>query len=260
MAGFWDAEDRVARALPAEAMPRPHSPFEAGDPFASTDEMEEIVREVDAPRAPVFATTLQQELPAALAPPRGQVPVAPQAAPDHAARTMTEAESPPLAPARGLRAERERSRSEAAHPREIVTTHIERHESHRTLFLERVERASSAEHAMRAVPRVESHAPAVPMPSLREAATHPHDGKREAVPLEVAARPAPASAPAAVNAEATRPAIVEAPRPLVVEIDRIEIRIEPERPIATPAPRPVRDERPVPSLEAWLARSVEEAR
>jgi hypothetical protein len=98
------------------------------------------------------------------------------------------------------------------------------------------------------------------MASVREAAARPQDDRREAVPLEVAARPAPAPAAAAVTAEATRPATVEAPRPLVVEIDRIEIRIEPERPIATPAPRPVRDERPVPSLEAWLARSVEEAR
>jgi hypothetical protein len=143
--------------------------------------------------------------------------------------------------------------------REVVTHRIERLETQR---VERFERVDVSLVPVRAAPegaRVDHDREAREEPTPREAAAAARPAREaiESPAMNVVALPL-ASAP--VQASHAPRAGEAAPRPLVVEIDRIDIRIEAERPAPAPRASRSRDEGPAPSLDAYLARRTEGSR
>lgn len=259
MSGFWEAIGRAALGRPGAATPRPRSIYE---PEVSRARADEIEATDDDANGAAGAPGAERTAAPARAPSRAKPPSRAEPASDLADRPVPaseeeEAEVPaagepspaesraaaqasPLPP----RAER-RSEGEPA-----VTSVVERVEVHRLESTEILARtiASTRPEESRSLTLAAPPAPpavgASPEPD-DEVEAAPRD--RDESALAVVAKP-----PVAVAEPASsRPEPVEPP--LVIEIDHIDIRIEPER-VAPVTPARRRDTGTAPPLSDYLER------
>jgi hypothetical protein len=261
MSGYWDAVARAALDLPAAATPRPRSRFE---PDAAEPAVEALELEEEGTDATTMAPGHRAE---AAAGPASAAPVeVHHQTSDRTAETVRAEPVPiPARPGPLPTPDREAGTKPSTGPAAAVSTpgtppptlrevhYVDRVEVHR------VERTQTV---------VEPGAR--PAPEARE----PVEGGPE---QPVAASPweAPQPIEAPVASEAASPIVavaepvapppasldragVQEPAPLVIEIDRIDIRIEPGTiaPVAAAA-MPRRPEASVPSLSDYLARRSE---
>jgi len=262
MSGYWDAVTRAALDLPAPAGPRPRSLFEPDGMAGASDELESGGEVFEQPRSGVSPAARPETAP----PPPAVVEGAARAAATSTGEIRMQA-GPPAAtrPADAEDAGAVAERHMTALPVEPVAKpsptvvgrppapeRIERTEVH---LVERTETVREVVAEPR-VTVVESRL-APPEGAATLADQFPAPGDRQAAvpaaPSVVVAEPAMPAAP-----PVDRRAAVEAPPPFVIEIERVDIRIEHEHQAAPvrPGPQPA-DVGSVPSLNDYLARRGE---
>ena len=253
MGGYWDALSRAALGEPGSAAPRPRSLFETDDPFTESPVLESFDDEVNSP-LPGPAQTSQAAVPGDAAP--GSAAPAETAADvdeDDAADQETAGTGASDLPAAVLAQAAPSAVAEPPPVAPAVASRVERIEVHRHETVQRVDPPTAPSVAAREVPMqavneagqaFSATPPASPAPArdVETVSAAPEDE-----PLAVVAQPL------ATEPQPERHSAVVEPRPLVIEIDRIEIRIEhePGAPAATPRPRV---SAVVPSLDEYLAR------
>ncbi|WP_227243332.1 hypothetical protein [Paraburkholderia caribensis] len=257
MTGFWEAVDRAALGQPGAASPRPRSLFEMDD--SPGEGLDALYIETDAharrdiAEPPRTASAPRAAAPAAPPIERAQTVDVPR---EHDAGSTVSREVEPVAGQTNGPAASAPGVASAAMPNAvpplIAPYALERVEVHRSEVLQGVD-ATLAPHA--AEPRNAPDLAPVPQSTARPAQATPIAltiaPLREDEPMPVNARPlAPPPEPAGVAAEAATPA-----QPLVIQIDRIEVRIEPQHAATSPAPRE-RDMTPAVSLDEYLGRQA----
>jgi hypothetical protein len=250
---YWDAVGRVALGAPGSAEPRRRSMFENDDAPIPASDLDVVEHEVDARPMTVAATPTTQ--PAA-------APSPPDAAPAASAGTIGDATARPSAEPHTVAA------ADAAVPRAPRTMPIEvsggpsmpamptapPHEPVDRLEIHRVETMHTTRELVG--PRERTAEPdAAPPSAAVQALPKARDEPREQPRASVVAAPVVAvAAPVAAAAPAAQPiAPSTEPPPLLIEIARIDIRIESEA--AAPAAVPRRRDIPsAPSLDDFLTR------
>jgi len=260
---FWEAVGRAALGRPGSATPRPRSIFEPEDPTAlptqpeakldeakGTTDAPSPAREAVAPRPPSHSE------PAAAAEDRVAVPVRnegeqPARSFDASPAPHVERQAPPAAPASAAV-----SRADAAQQSVVELLEVQRIESTQ-IRTEPVANTTVTGSPSPAPTAPESRAQALSsavtvVPELEERANDTPASPSE-VPLPVVAEPHVAVTElVAARAVSTEP-------PLVIEIDHIDIRIEPERALPLIRERR-RDPGTAPSLTEYLARHAAPSR
>src|SRR5262245_29222682 len=251
VSGFWDAVGRAALGQPGTAIPRSHSLFEPDGRNQPTEDFEASDTDVEeeSPR-PAPMESIQPVSPAAHA-------GSPERPRSELVMTAAAEEKPDRQPAEIQAAEPRRAElpansapniERALEPDSVPASPLrtlERIEIHRFETTRVVAEPIQLAPEERAVPAVVAAA-APP----RAPATPARNDFLDSVDESVANQPAVAvvAEPRAIVAE--WPSIANEP-PLIVEIDRIDIRIESQVPAALPVSRR-RDAGPAPSLDQYL--------
>jgi hypothetical protein len=260
VSGFWDAIGRAALGLPGTAEPRPRSIYEPDAVSSPGEETEPLDLEADGGwTAPPID------------PPAGPPPPPPAPAD---ARRSEERTMPDLLAEEAVDGEEELSDRSSVEARSIHPPEADIESAEKPPELPGIQMAPAVERIE--VTRVEtarvvtqstlltreSH----PSPPAENAALPPGLVDAETEEREQASEERYEDLPLAVVAEPQvaepeplpLPALAQEP-PLVIEIDRIDIRIEPEQ-VVLPAPKPRREAPAVPSLADYLARRSEASR
>ena len=251
MSSYWDALIRTATGAPGSAAPRPRALFEAdAGRDAAPDGFETMDEELEAPAPSAAPSPVRRSQTTATAADADQPParrLARQAEPNLPLEARAEAPSPEHSAVRAEAAatvppaEAARASPPAATPPPETPRLVERLETLRTV-VEADARPASRDTILET--ETIHHAG----PAVLEAPV-PDQPRAEPV-VAVAAEPmdlpaAPESRPASADAPA--------PQPLVIEIDRIEVRIVADSAAIAPAPRR-RDTGAAPALNDWLTR------
>ncbi|OLL27501.1 hypothetical protein BTH42_32165 [Burkholderia sp. SRS-W-2-2016] len=255
MSGFWEAVDRAALGQPGAAAPRPRSLFEVDD--ARPDGLDVFDVETEAPPPRTLGESFQpaSALPVPPRMERETTADAPRTAAAFVPREQTDDAQRPSENGTGRPASVTATAiaplPAAVAPRAAPPV-IERVQLHRSevrdgvdaTLLPRITEPRDTPHTLPATEPTDSaaHAPPVIVKI---------DPPRDHEPIPVHAQPVsppPSSGPVRAVAEASA-----VPQPLVIEIDRIEIRIEPQHTPAAPAPR-ASNPAPAVSLDEYLTR------
>jgi hypothetical protein len=253
MSDYWDAVGRVALGQPGSAEPRRRSMFESEDAVVAPTGLDVVEHGVDAPSPPaVPAATPQSTSPPQLA---AESRPADEPADDRAAtrpaqpdRVATPSEAVPHE-ARATYVDGPRGAPEpatqAAPP--LTGQPVDRLEVHRIETTRTIRQLVEA--------RDRTAAPgAAAVSTIAQAVPAVHDEPRAPAPAAVVVAPAVAVAePVAAVPPPAPPAAAAEPPPLLIEIGRIDIRIESEAASPPTTPRR-RDVAPAPSLDAFLTR------
>jgi hypothetical protein len=261
--GFWDAVGRASLGLEGTALPRPRSLFEQDGPVAPDDDLEMMFEEIDAvqstpsPAQAVIPTTTSEQ-PAADS---ERLVTSPAAAPP---RDASEPVHDAVEPARSVPLPMEHLSTSVAAPEDWpvgaqlatppAVDRIEVHQFETTRVLAESIPSSDPDESP-------SLAAAASAPSFAVAdVTEPggdvalrDEGRTDEVPHAALAEPRIVLS----DLVPVLPFVQAAP--LIIEIERIDIRIEPDR-VASPAPSRRADPSSVPSLEEYLAHRGEAAR
>jgi hypothetical protein len=259
---FWDAIGRAALGRPGTAAPRPRSIFEPEIPNSTIDDLETTTHEVEAPVGTPPPATVSGAPTSALQPEgpsreltrgaRSGAPPEERDSADAVAESPSverdpQIPSPPMRSAAEPRAPTEREAST------VVERRIEVHRFESTQVLTQSISSSEPDESASAAPSAAAESHDVgesPEPDDELEA----DEKRDAeTPLAVLAEPRMVVAePAPAPPDSAEP-------PLVIQIDRIDITIEPER-VAPILSQRRRDPGTVPSLSDYLGRYGEPLR
>jgi hypothetical protein len=264
MSGYWEAVVRAALDLPVAAAPVPVSPFEPDPQDGGADELMVADENLDAPVAPDRRPELLQSTTMVadsvehaesadrrpVEPPGDEAPAESHPAPRQGSQRPQD-QVPALAttvptPAPEMQAEA------LSVLRRVDRVEVQRVDAVHTLSeTVRFPRLEGIPEAARQAPEFPT---AAPSPAESAIAAGPAAAREPAAPLvAVAETVTPAAVPTAVTT-----VVPELP-PLIIEIDRVDIRIEPEPvPAAAPTAAPRRvDAGSVPSLSDYLARRTE---
>jgi len=255
MSDYWDAVARVARGLPGSAEPRPRSMFEIEGPFQATTNVDDAVEhEVDAatllpPPPPVQAqpapTPATLETIAASAATRAEITGSPALPAPRPHGSTDERPAPQVRASEPDRPANSHERAAPITPEPMEpATRVEVHHIDTTRTRKVVEIRPPSAEPNDAASTTPAAVPASPVHQVRP--LEPTPGVVEP-PTIVVAEPVP-SMPLS-----DRPAMPPEQPPLVIEIGRIDIRIESETAPPPAAPKR-REAAPAHSLEDFLTR------